>query len=132
MLDHVTLRTADLEGTRAFLVGLLGLAVGPRPDFGFPGYWLYAEGRPIMHLIPGGGRPVDRMGEAIDHVAFRLTGYSAFRARLDIAGIGYSTMDLPDLGERRLFVLTPTGILLELVFREAEGPPQDHGAHDED
>lgn len=29
-------------------------------------------------------------------------------------------MELPELGERRLFVRTPTGILLELVFRERE------------
>ncbi len=28
-------------------------------------------------------------------------------------------MDLPDLGERRLFVRTPGQILIELVFREA-------------
>jgi hypothetical protein len=27
-------------------------------------------------------------------------------------------MELPELNERRLFVRTPTGILLELVFRE--------------
>jgi hypothetical protein len=34
-------------------------------------------------------------------------------------------MELPELGERRLFIRTPTGILLELVFREgkvAAGP----------
>ena len=30
-------------------------------------------------------------------------------------------MDLPELNERRLFVRTPTGILLELVLRENGG-----------
>jgi hypothetical protein len=54
----------------------------------------------------------------IDHIGFRLEGYDAFRARLDGDGIVYSTMDLVELGERRLFVRTPGGILLELVFRE--------------
>jgi hypothetical protein len=29
-------------------------------------------------------------------------------------------MELPELGERRLFLRTPTGILLELVFREGD------------
>jgi hypothetical protein len=29
-------------------------------------------------------------------------------------------MELPELGEHRLFVHTPTGILLELVFREGK------------
>ena len=33
LLDHVTLRTSDLEGTRAFLEILLDLTPRYRPDF---------------------------------------------------------------------------------------------------
>lgn len=116
-LDHVTLRTVDLEGTRAFLEQLFEVEAGYRPAFSFPGYWLYAEGEPVIHLIPGEGGAVDRRGEIIDHVAFRLDGYDAYRDRLDQMGGPYSTMELPEIGERRLFVRTPAGILLELVFR---------------
>jgi len=57
----------------------------------------------------------------IDHAGFRLEGYSKYREKLDALDIHYSTMDLPELNERRLFVRTPTGILLELVFRENGG-----------
>jgi catechol 2,3-dioxygenase-like lactoylglutathione lyase family enzyme len=117
-LDHVTLRTADLEGTRSFFERVLDLKPGYRPAFSFPGYWLYAGGEPIVHLIPGRSAAVDRSGETIDHAGFRLEGYSKHREKLDALGIHYSTMDLPELNERRLFVRTPTGILLELVFRE--------------
>jgi glyoxylase I family protein len=46
MLDHATLRTHDLEGTRAFLAAVLGLKPGYRPAFSFPGYWLYADRAP--------------------------------------------------------------------------------------
>jgi len=120
LIDHVTLRTADLEATRTFLEDLLGLTAGSRPDFGFPGYWLYGGGQPVVHLIPGGGEAIGRNAETIDHVGFRLDGYAAYREKLDKAGTPYSTMDLPELGERRLFVRTPGGILLELVFREGE------------
>jgi catechol 2,3-dioxygenase-like lactoylglutathione lyase family enzyme len=120
MLDHVTLRTHDLDGTRAFLEALLDLKPGYRPDFPFPGAWLYADGEPVVHLIPGSGGPVDRRGETIDHVGFRLKGYDGYRRKLDALGIPYSTMELSELGERRLFVHTPTGILLELVFREGD------------
>ena len=117
LIDHVTLRTADLEATRHFLEDLLSLTTGSRP---FPGYWLYSGGEPVVHLIPGGGAAVGRNAETIDHVGFRLEGYDAHRRKLDTSAISYSTMDLPDLGERRLFVRTPGGILLELVFREGE------------
>jgi len=118
MLDHVTLRTGNLEGAKAFFETVLGLEEGYRPAFSFPGYWLYANGEPIVHLIPGLGGPVDRAGETIDHVAFRLDDHQAMRLKLDRLSIPYSPMDLPELGERRLFIRTPTGVLLELVFRD--------------
>jgi len=119
MLDHVTLRTDDLEATRRFFEEVLELKAGYRPAFPFPGHWLYADGAPIVHLIPGHGGSVDRGGETIDHVAFRLADHEGMRRRLDRLGIAYSRMELPELHERRLFVHTPTGILLELVFRDA-------------
>jgi catechol 2,3-dioxygenase-like lactoylglutathione lyase family enzyme len=118
MLDHVTLRTHDLEGTRAFFEAVLDLMPGYRPAFSFPGYWLYADDEPVVHLIPGQGGQVDRVGETIDHIAFRIVDYDGMRRKLDGLGVAYSRMDLPELGERRLFIHTPTGILLELVFRE--------------
>jgi catechol 2,3-dioxygenase-like lactoylglutathione lyase family enzyme len=124
MLDHVTLRTHDLESTRTFLEAALDLKPGYRPAFPFPGYWLYANGEPVVHLIPGGDAPVDRSGETIDHVGFRIADYEGMRRKLDGLGIRYSRMELPELGERRLFIRTPTGILLELVFRETRPAAQ--------
>ena len=120
VLDHVTLRTNDLDGTRAFLETVLDLKPGYRPAFSFPGYWLYADGDPVVHLIPGHGGPADRTGETIDHVGFRLADYDGMRRKLDGLGIRYSRMELPELGERRLFIRTPTNILLELVFRDTK------------
>jgi catechol 2,3-dioxygenase-like lactoylglutathione lyase family enzyme len=117
-LDHATLRTHDLEGTRAFFEAVLGMKPGYRPAFPFPGHWLYAGDKPIVHLIPSRGASLGHEGEAIDHVAFRLADYDGMRGKLESLAIPYSRMALPELGERRLFVRTPTGILLELVFRE--------------
>lgn len=119
ILDHVTLRTRDLAATKDFLESLFSVKPGYRPDFPFPGYWLYAGGEPVIHLIPAHSGASDAGGEAIDHVGFRLEDYGAYRAKLDGMGIKYSRMDMPELGERRLFVRTPGGILLELVFRDS-------------
>jgi catechol 2,3-dioxygenase-like lactoylglutathione lyase family enzyme len=123
MLDYVTLPTKDLEAAKAFFETVLGLEVGYRPTFPFAGHWVYAAGRPIVHLIPGQGGPVDRTGETIYHVAFRLDDHEALRLKLDRLSIPYSQMDLPKLGERRLFIRTPTGVLLELVFRDGAPNP---------
>jgi len=119
-LDHVTLRTADIDGTRAFFETVFHLTVGERPAAirHIPGCWLYAEGKPIVHIIGSRGMGFERAAEAIDHVGFRLEGYAAFRARLDRLAIPYSTMDLADIGERRLFLRAPGGPLLEAVFSE--------------
>ena len=48
----------------------------------------------------------------------RLNGHQGMRRKLDRLYITYSQMDLPEIGERRLFIRTPTAILLELVFRD--------------
>src|SRR5271163_354464 len=120
MLDHVTLRTSDLEGTRTFLEQILGVKPGYRPGFSFPGYWLYADGEPLVHLAPGNGTHNDRRGEMIDHVGFHLEGYDDYLRKIEALAMPYSKMELPELGERRLFIRTPTGILLELVFRESD------------
>src|SRR5689334_18058758 len=50
-LDHAAIKTDRLEETRRFFEEVLGLRVGPRPDFDFPGYWLYAGDRDVVHLV---------------------------------------------------------------------------------
>jgi catechol 2,3-dioxygenase-like lactoylglutathione lyase family enzyme len=125
-LDHVTIRTRDLQATRSFFLTVFDLKEGERPLAiqRIPGHWLYAQGHPLVHIIGSQGTGFDRGAEAIDHVGFRLKDYAAFRERLDQLGIHYATMDLADLGERRLFLRTPGGPLLEAVF--SEPVPQNH------
>ncbi len=124
-LDHVTIRTRDLAATRGFFLTVFDLEEGERPLAirPIPGHWLYADGHPLVHIIGSQGHGIDRSGEAIDHVGLRMEGYAAFRDKLDQLGIRYSTMDLADLQERRLFFRAPGGPLLEAVF--SESVPQD-------
>ena len=119
-LDHVTIRTRDLEATRQFFLTVFDLKEGERPRAiqRIPGCWLYAGGQPLVHIIGSQGYGLDRSAEAIDHVGLRMEGYAAFRGKLDQLGIRYSLMDLADLQERRLFFRAPGGPLLEAVFSE--------------
>ena len=50
-LDHCSIRTVKLAETRDFYVDLLGLTDGERPDFDFPGNWLYLDDKPVVHLV---------------------------------------------------------------------------------
>ena len=120
-LDHITIRTRDLPGTRAFFLKVFDeLEEKPRPKaiHRIPGHWLYAGDKPIVHLIGARGYGMDHAAEAWDHVGIHLESYAAFRAKLEALDIYYSTMDLPELEERRLFFRTPSGPLIEAVFHE--------------
>jgi glyoxylase I family protein len=119
-LDHVTIRTRDLEATRRFFLTVFDLEEGERPLAirRIPGHWLLADSHPLVHIIGSQGYGLDRSAEAIDHVGLRMEGYAEFREKLDRLGIRYLKMDLADLQERRLFFRAPGGPLLEAVFAE--------------
>ena len=120
-LDHITIRTRDLPGTKAFLLSVfddLEERERPKAIHRIPGHWLYADDKPIVHLIGAHGNGLDGAAEAFDHIGIHLDGYASFRAKLDSLGVRYSTMELPELEERRLFFRTPSGPLLEAVFHE--------------
>ena len=122
-IDHTTLRTAELEKTKDFLIRVFDLVEGPRPAViaeYISGYWLYHKKEPIVHLIESHPYPGTVTGyavEAIDHTAFFMEDYDGFKKKLDTLNIHYSLMDLPDINERRIFIQTPAKIFLETVFR---------------
>ncbi len=116
-LDHVTCRSTDLERTLAFYEDVLGLLQGPRPPFGVPGAWLYAGGRPVLHLVE---RPVQGRDGVIDHVAFEARDRTGISARLQAAGLSYDLVALPDGSALQMFLLDPDGARLELVFKHPE------------
>ena len=139
-LNHVSIRTADLEACRRFYVDALGLVVGPRPDFPFPGLWLYAgdpaRGAPaVVHVIgidagdrgglAGylGDRPASpaRGSGALDHVAFQASGLAEHRATLHRLGVAMRERTVPGLGLHQIFVTDPDGIVVELNFPASEG-----------
>ena len=88
-LNHVTVRTKDLDGTRDFYVGALGMRVGDRPDLGFPGYWLYVGKSAVLHLVPEsagiGAGPSEDTGN-FDHIAFLANDYDTTCRHLDALG----------------------------------------------
>ena len=118
-MNHFTVLTDDLERTRAFYVGLLGLREGPRPPLGFPGAWLYVGERPVLHVIAGRALPEERRG-VLDHMAFSATDLASLTARLEAAGISYDLRRQPDSNVWQLFLNDPNGARVELDFSPSE------------
>ena len=53
-LEHFLLQTADMDKTREWYVKVLGMRVGPSPDFKFPVFWLYLGDKDVVHVTQGG------------------------------------------------------------------------------
>jgi catechol 2,3-dioxygenase-like lactoylglutathione lyase family enzyme len=120
-MNHFTVIADDLEATVRFYVDVVGLARGPRPDLGFAGAWLYADGRPILHVY--GDRPVPpgRAG-VIDHMAFTAKGLREVKVRFDERGWKYDLRQQRGSGTWQLFCLDPSGAKVELDFDSSETP----------
>ena len=123
-IDHINIAAPRdlLEAVRDFYCAALQLEIGPRPDFGIPGYWLYGDGKPIIHLLESPGHGGADNPYYLDHVAFAMRDIAAYIARLDALGIDYSVNHLPDFGIAQVFCHDPCGIGVEANFT-GEIPP---------
>ncbi|MFO0998446.1 MAG: VOC family protein [Alphaproteobacteria bacterium] len=122
-LNHFSITVAPdaIEGTEKFYTDVLGLRVGDRPAFTFPGRWLYCGETAVVHLI-GTGEPGAAPPDTgrLDHIAFRATGLAAMRERIEKSGVEFRERDVPGGRLRQLFVRDPNGILIELNFSANE------------
>lgn len=130
-IQHVAIRTDDLEATNRFYTGLLGMTFADRPPFSFPGSWLQM-GKTMIHVMAGDAA-VDDAGEfhrgsaAVDHLAFGAQGFDAFKAKFEAEGVDWRENDIPSAGLWQLFVRDPSGILVELNFTVADEPQGSKG-----
>ena len=119
-MNHFTVIAEDERQTLDFYVGLLGLTVGHRPDLGFPGAWLYADGpHAVLHVYFERPMPKQRAG-VIDHMAFTAQGLRAVKARFDASGTKYDLRQQVGAGTWQLFCFDPNGAKVELDFDASE------------
>jgi len=132
--EHCLVVTDDMDRTRDWYCAVLGMEVGPHPDFGFPVYWLYVNGRDVVHIGPSAkqagenqktylGRTSQNTGSgtgAIDHIAFRATGLKAMMAHLRSRAAKFSERRASNEALYQLFLYDPNGIKIELNFDAAE------------
>lgn len=118
--DHVNVRTANLDGMVAFYDDVLGLKPGRRPDFGFPGAWLYLGDQAYVHLVAVTSRPEAGGNVTLEHFAFRAHGLAAFRARLEDRGIEHSVDAVPGFPVVQVNFRDPDGNHIHVDFDAAE------------
>ena len=117
-LDHVNIRTTRLEALVDWYTKVLGMRAGPRPDFPFPGAWLYVGDTAAVHLVAIDG-PAGVGSEAalkLEHFAFSATGRAEFEARLDTLGEPYRRVDIPSFAIVQVNIHDPDGNHIHVDF----------------
>jgi catechol 2,3-dioxygenase-like lactoylglutathione lyase family enzyme len=122
MLDHFNIRTRKLDDTVAFYRDILGLENGERPNFSFPGAWMYSEGRPVVHLvdISPTSEPQKPDSGVVHHVAFASRDFSGMKARLQSKGMAFDVRQVPGGELWQIFVRDPNGVMIELNYEAAK------------
>ena len=130
-LNHFLLVAKDLERTKDFYCRVLGMEVdSQRPDFGFPGYWLKANGATCVHLAwqqPNKIRdrfllkkhPQGTRGSgAVDHIAFLAKDPKAVRSRIQKHKVEMHYRSFPEAKPPlfQIFLKDPDDVTIELNF----------------
>jgi len=121
-IDHINLRTSQLEETCQFYERLLelrrGRAAGMDQD---RNAWMYDEGgRPIIHInMPEEGEHEPEPGSTgkLHHVALDCRGYDELMQRVKNLGVYHETNYIDEIGLRQVFLYDPNGVRLELNFQ---------------
>jgi catechol 2,3-dioxygenase-like lactoylglutathione lyase family enzyme len=126
-MEHILVLTDDIEGTKDFYRRALGLEVGERPPLEFPGYWLYVEGVPCIHVADRKAYAAhsERVGvpaspQAVDHIAFNGSDFEEAVARLKREGVEATLNTVPGARLRQVFLEDPNGLKIEINVMSGE------------
>ena len=118
-MNHFTVLTDDVAKTVRFYGSILGLVPGDRPNLNFPGAWLYAQDRAILHIV--GGRPSEALRPGvIDHIAFSARGLAATLKNLAAHDVEHVCRRQVGSGVWQVFFFDPNGARVELDFGAEE------------
>jgi len=136
-IEHYLVAAEDMERTRDWYRDVLGMQEGWHPDFGFPVFWMYLDGKDVVHIGRSARQASDnqkaylgRLAQdsgagtgALDHIAFRATGLKETLAHLRRHGVAFSERRANGQALYQLFMYDPNGVKVELNFdaSEAEG-----------
>ena len=117
-LDHVNVKTTQLDEMISWYSSVLGMTSGKRPDFSFPGAWMYAGDHAMVHLvgISGEAGTGSEVPLKLEHFAFSANGCAEFEDRLKLQGVKYRKSELTEYQLIQINVWDPDGNHIHLDF----------------
>jgi catechol 2,3-dioxygenase-like lactoylglutathione lyase family enzyme len=114
--DHVNIHTNNLDTMIDWYGDILGLRSGKRPNFAFPGAWMYLGDRAVVHLVDWTDTMQAGGDVTLEHFAFRATDMPAFLEKLSDRGIDYSIDPVPDFPIVQVNLFDPDGNHIHIDF----------------
>jgi len=102
-LDHVNVRTQNLDEMIAWYSQVLGLERGKRPDFAFE--------FKTADLVGG------EVNLKLEHFAFSAQGLSEFEAKLERLNIRFERVDITEFNFVQINIWDPDGNHIHVDFR---------------
>ena len=118
-LDHVNLRTHRLDEMIDWYGRVLGLKTGKRPDFAFPGAWLYVGDLAAIHLV-GIEREPAATDPKLEHFALGAKGMKDFLEVLNANGVAHSIDQVPGFPVVQVNFRDPDGNHIHVDFSADE------------
>lgn len=117
-LDHVNVRTGQIDAMVAWYSDILGMHSGERPNLTRPGAWMYVGDQAVVHLISidgdaGVGSETDLK---LEHFALSASGMKEFEAKLTAAGEKFERRDLPGGKITQYNIWDPDGNHIHIDF----------------
>lgn len=121
-LDHfnITGPLELLDRARDFYREVLGFEDGFRPSMSKRGYWLYSEGKAVVHLYEGEPRAPLSAHNLLDHIALSCGDPHTMIEKLKRLNLDHRVSEVPEISLTQIFVRDPAGILLELNCRTSK------------
>ena len=118
--DHVNIRTSNLDSMVDWYRDILGMQTGRRPDFSFPGAWLYLGEQALVHLVGIATEPQADDDLRLEHFSFRAGGLEKFTETLSARNIDHTIDPVPGFPIVQVNLHDPDGNHIHVDFDVAE------------
>ena len=120
LVDHfnIVISPSQVDATLKFYREVLGLREGFRPDFGRPGWWLYAGEHPVLHISLKDVAPTVGSTCSFDHIALNATDWTEMKARLERLNVPYREQRVQgNAAALQVFFQDVNGLKIELDYQ---------------
>ena len=117
-LNHVLVKTSNLNVMTQFWTQHIGLELGERPPFPFPGAWLYSDSEALIHIVEDS--TITPSNSVLSHVALEAKNYTKLIKTLQKNNMVYTESDVPQSDLRQVFIQGPDGLNVEMLFGLSE------------